>query len=412
VTLESHHLLIFPFCVERLCFLTLSERCIALRHFGWIPLLRTHCCILIIFVICSIVLYKFESYLRILGLQSKAFALLESGSCRVDPYVHHQWFCAGCQPQFSTSELLLLAHVTVDEHHRYHISRAGVLMPWKFSIGERPCSRPIRSHGSGTTPTDSEKLCIQGMAVQISLLSVLRCQSIQIHTRAFERLSNISTHENMANTAINLAKRLRARSMSLPIQSAQTAVSSKQLNVEAAKQRAADWEPTMNFNDLKPRKSDNDEDDNDTELAYMCTCSAFDPGATHPLLLSSSLPISVSSLVGGHASTTSTPDPEVETHRNTVVANPRVQTPPTTSSLHHDIGVQQAAAAVPTPEKFKPWPYSLPKLLQPKAGTTYDLMYGDGVDVGDVQVAKAKLGVLQKVLYGVLEPGKEDEEED
>lgn len=42
-------------------------------------------------------------------------------------------------------------------------------------------------------------------------------------------------------------------------------------------------------------------------------------------------------------------------------------------------------------------------------GTTYDLMYGEGGGVGDGQVAKVKLGLLEKVLYGVPEPGKEDE---
>ena len=36
-------------------------------------------------------------------------------------------------------------------------------------------------------------------------------------------------------------------------------------------------------------------------------------------------------------------------------------------------------------------------------------MYGDGDGVGDGQVAKIKLGVLQKVLHGVPEPGKKDD---
>ena len=151
----------------------------------------------------------------------------------------------------------------------------------------------------------------------------------------------------MANIAKNLTKSLRACSNSLPNICTQATVFSKQLNVEAAKQRAAHWEPTVDFTDLKPRKSDNDEDDNDTELAYMCTYPAFGPGATHPLLLSSSLPISVSSLVGGHASSDST---------TCAPAASEVQAPTTTSSLHHAIEVQQAAPAAPTPEKFKPWP--------------------------------------------------------
>jgi hypothetical protein len=119
----------------------------------------------------------------------------------------------------------------------------------------------------------------------------------------------------------------------------------------------------------------------------------------HPLLLSSSLPISVSSLVGGHASSDSTTRAPVASE---------VQAQPTTSSLHHAIEVQQAAPAAPTPEKFKPWPYSHPKPLQLKVGTTFDLMYGDDVGVGDGQVAKGKLGGLQKVFCGMPEPRKKD----
>jgi hypothetical protein len=144
-----------------------------------------------------------------------------------------------------------------------------------------------------------------------------------------------------------------------------------------------DWEPTFPLADLKTNsKRDDDDGDNDAEITQMITYSAFGPGESHPLLLSSALPIPVSSLSG-----------------NT----------PTTSTLHHAIEAQQTAPVAPTApasEKFKPWPYSLPKTLQPKVGTTYDLVYGDGF--GEEQVGKVKVGLLQKVLYGDPKPGKEE----
>lgn len=211
----------------------------------------------------------------------------------------------------------------------------------------------------------------------------------------------------MSNITSTLAKRLHAHSISLPIASTQRAVFSNALDVDAAKQRAADWEPSVKFEGLNTKSKTRDDDDNEQEIAYMATYSVFDPGATHPLLLSSAFPISVSDLAG-NASVISIQDFEIKTRRNTVIANSPLQTPSTASSLHHALEVQQAAPAL-TLEKFKPWPYSLPKPLQPKAGTTYDLMYGDGL--GDGYVAKVKLGLLQKVLYGVPEPEKKDEEE-
>jgi hypothetical protein len=203
----------------------------------------------------------------------------------------------------------------------------------------------------------------------------------------------------MANNAINLAKRLRARIISLPITLASHTVFSKSLDITAAKQRAADWEPSVDFKDLNMKSKSQDNDDNEQEIVYMATYSAFDPGATHPLLLQSALPLSVTDLAGS-ASTAST-----------ARAASDVQPPSTTSSLHHAIEIQQAdPTPTPVQEKVKPWPYSLPKALQPKVGTTFDMMCGDGL--ADGQVGRVKLGVLQKMLYGVPEPGMKDGDED
>lgn len=95
----------------------------------------------------------------------------------------------------------------------------------------------------------------------------------------------------------------------------------------------------------------------------MVTYSPFNPGATSTFLLSSALPVS--------------------------------------SSLHHAIEVQQKEP-VGSGGKAKPWPYSLPKCLQPQAGTTFDLTFGGG----DAVVGNIEVGVLQKLLYGIPEPGE------
>ncbi|KAF9699174.1 hypothetical protein EKO04_003074 [Ascochyta lentis] len=173
----------------------------------------------------------------------------------------------------------------------------------------------------------------------------------------------------MSNLTTTFSKRLRAHTVTLPITPTQSTVFSKRLNIAAIKKRAADWEPTLPLAHLKSTSESNDDDDNGA-VAHMVTYSAFDPGATHPLLLSSALPVWRSSLAG----TVSTSRQAVET---------------------------QLDAPVPAVGKLKPWPYSLPRMLQPRVGTTYGLSYGDGVGgkVGDV-----KVGVLQRVLYGVPEP--------
>ncbi|KAF1365798.1 hypothetical protein EJ07DRAFT_93694 [Lizonia empirigonia] len=157
-----------------------------------------------------------------------------------------------------------------------------------------------------------------------------------------------------------LAKRLRARAICLPCTHTQHGVFSKPFNIGAAKQRAADWEPSLNFDGLE---TDSKRDNDDDNTAHMVTYSPFNPGATSTLLLSSALPVS--------------------------------------SSLHHAVEVQQTEP-VGSGEKVRPWPYSLPKCLQPQAGTTFDLTNGDG----DAAVGKLEVGVLETMLYGVPEPGE------
>jgi hypothetical protein len=48
------------------------------------------------------------------------------------------------------------------------------------------------------------------------------------------------------------------------------------------------------------------------------------------------------------------------------------------------------------------WPYSLPKALRPKAGTTFAMMHGSALKTQTQQ----RIGVLQAILYGVPNPDK------
>ncbi|KZM19590.1 uncharacterized protein EKO05_0004195 [Ascochyta rabiei] len=188
----------------------------------------------------------------------------------------------------------------------------------------------------------------------------------------------------MSNLANTLSRRLHARAISLSVIPTQHAVFSKSLNIDALKQRAADWEPMLSLARLKTASKCND----GTDVAHMGMYSTFDPGATHPLLLSSALPMSLAGSMSMD-------------RRSSVRVSLKFQTILIASSLHHNTEVQQSVP-VPAVGNLKPWPYSLPRVLRPQVGTTYDLTYGDsagGGRAGDVMV-----GVLQKVLYGIPEP--------
>jgi hypothetical protein len=48
----------------------------------------------------------------------------------------------------------------------------------------------------------------------------------------------------------------------------------------------------------------------------------------------------------------------------------------------------------------KPWLYSLPAFLRPQPGTTYEMMYGDGLPTPTPQ----RVWTMQAVLYGLPNP--------
>jgi hypothetical protein len=112
----------------------------------------------------------------------------------------------------------------------------------------------------------------------------------------------------------------------------------------------------------------------------MLTFGAFDPCASRPLLMSG-LSLNPQDWQDSHSHDTY---PEA--------------TKPT---------VQPARVATP-PKPFKPWPYSLPKFLQPQPGTTYQLMYDSAA-----KEKPGRIGVLQALFYGVPNPeGAKEQQQD
>jgi hypothetical protein len=172
----------------------------------------------------------------------------------------------------------------------------------------------------------------------------------------------------MSNIATTLAKHLGIHIISLHTTFFQQSIFPKprDIDIDTAKRRTADWEAALHLNIPNPNKPDGDDDDNNSVLlAQMTTYSAFDPGASHRLLVSGALPLSLSS----------------------------------PASMILEMERHGAAADV---VKFESWPYSLSKCLQPRVNTTYNLMCGDGLG----QDGKGeRAGVLQGVLYGVAELG-------
>lgn len=169
----------------------------------------------------------------------------------------------------------------------------------------------------------------------------------------------------MFNTCLTIAKHLRAHTSRLPLQEV---MAFKNPNFHTIRRRTAEWEPILPFTGSKNDITDQLLDDKSKRQTLVVTYSAFDPGASRLLLLSSTLPVS----------------------------GPSSQRRGSVTSTYQQI------SEVGGTELRKPWPYSLPVLLQPRPGTTYDSVYGsrNGVDV----IGNGKAEFFQKVLYGNPDP--------
>jgi hypothetical protein len=149
------------------------------------------------------------------------------------------------------------------------------------------------------------------------------------------------------------------------------------LNVDAAKAQVKNWEPALQIPSNPPQNESREAED---AVPHMITYSTFDPGMTRPLLMSSVI-LGV-----------------IDTNQG---ASPPASSMATTQSKATVKAGKRQDLITALAKPYKPWPYSLPEFLQPKAGTTYAMMHGRGSSAADSQ----HIGVLQAVLYGVPEPG-------
>ena len=110
--------------------------------------------------------------------------------------------------------------------------------------------------------------------------------------------------------------------------------------------------------------------DRHNALPHMVTFSAFNPYASRPLLMSG-------------LSLTAQDWSSSDTYPEVVLQDRKP-----------NFAVQDAK-----PKPFKPWPYSLPKFMQPQPGTTYQLMYDSAT-----MDKPGRIGILQALFYGVPDP--------
>lgn len=141
-------------------------------------------------------------------------------------------------------------------------------------------------------------------------------------------------------------------------------------------------QPMSRFDSLRPNTLDAVEASNaETEegFGFIVAYSTFHPCSTRPL----SFPL-CSGMV--------TPMPTVL--ESTSQKNDMKETMKD-SKREKEEGVEEVA--------FKPWPYSLPSWLRPKASTTFSLMSDRTLPISAV-VDSERTGVLQFILYGVPNP--------
>ena len=218
----------------------------------------------------------------------------------------------------------------------------------------------------------------------------------------------------MATTLSTVSKRTRVRTAHILLQ---------QLTIsKAPKFHASDrliLLPQEVENDVTTHDNDvttHGNDDGSSYSALMVTYTAFDPGASRPLLLGNALPAST---LPEHGSSTESQDPQVSkssmsltsinhdsSAKLTLRKDKMSSALPVSLALHNHNGsiasTQQILSEAEIVGVVKPWPYSLPTVLQPQPGTTYHLIYGD--QGGAKPTEKVRAGWLQKVLYGDPEP--------
>jgi hypothetical protein len=185
------------------------------------------------------------------------------------------------------------------------------------------------------------------------------------------------------------------------------------LDISAAKAAATHWDPALRL-PTNSRQNDTPDAEDVKTHPWMTTYSAFDPGMIRPLLLMSGVALNMHDSASFLREFGSGEEGNGEGAKEKVVDTEDAENDlwMTTYSAF-DPGmirpllpiVKQSGFIAKTKEikEMKPWPYSLPAFLRPKAGTTYDSTMHGGAEQSKVS---RRVGVLQAVLYGIPEPDK------
>jgi hypothetical protein len=213
----------------------------------------------------------------------------------------------------------------------------------------------------------------------------------------------------MATTLFTVAKRTRVRTAHLLLQ---------RVTAYKAPKFHASNRPISPLREVENDITTHDNNYRSNYSALMVTYTAFDPGASWPLpLLNNALPASFALPEHG-----SSAEPKyLQTGKlsmSLISVNHDSSTKLTlrkdkmSSALPVSLALPKHNGSIASTQQLysetgiavvvRPWPYSLPTVLQPQPGTTYDSIYGD--QGGAKPTEKVRAGWLQKVLYGDPEP--------
>lgn len=213
----------------------------------------------------------------------------------------------------------------------------------------------------------------------------------------------------MATTLLTVGKRTRVQTAHLLLQ---------RVTFYKAPKFHGSNRPILPLREVETDTTTRSNDDLSSSSALMVTYTAFDPGASQLLPLSNALPASFT-LPGSGSSTESK---YLQTSKSSMPLTSIKHDSSTKLTLRKDKMSSALPVSLALPKQYngsitstqqlyseagiavvvKPWPYSLPAVLQPQPGTTYDSIYGD--QGGAKPTKKVRAGWLQKVLYGDPEP--------
>jgi hypothetical protein len=199
-----------------------------------------------------------------------------------------------------------------------------------------------------------------------------------------------------------ITSRVRASSLSLRTQVRRSFT----LDISSAKSRATNWEPALRLPPNPPQNNASDIEDT-SNIPWVATYSAFDPDMIRSLLMSgpswtqefdSVSENTISEAQKAKAAKSTTPEEHDDTTRMTTYSafDPDMICPLLPSVKQSSFHFEPKGS-----KNAKPWLYSLLAFLQSKAGITFEIVRGGS---GELETTH-RIGGLQALLYGVLEPG-------